>query len=69
MSQIEVMDNGISLAVGKAGSQAALAKVLGISPQAVSRWEKIPVKRALKIEQKLGIPRHQLRPDIWEKPR
>lgn len=65
--RLVVMDKGLELAVKKVGSQADLAKLLGISPQAVNRWRRIPVGRAIAIEKHLGIPRHELRPDIWEK--
>ena len=36
-----------------------------ITPQAISQWNRIPAERALDIEKLTGIPRHQLRPDLW----
>ena len=37
------------------GSQSALARVLDISPQAVSKWNGIiPIKQALRLERMTG---------------
>jgi DNA-binding transcriptional regulator YdaS (Cro superfamily) len=51
-------------AIERAGSVSALARAAGVRPQAVSQWKSVPINRVLLIEEKLGIPRHQLRPDI-----
>ena len=47
--------------------QADLAAQLGVQPPAVSKWEKgrIPAERVLDIERITGIPRHDLRPDLY----
>ena len=42
-----------------------LATKLGISKQAVHQWRKVPALRARDIEQITGIPREELRPDIY----
>ena len=42
-----------------------LAEKLGISRQAVQQWRKVPVGRARTIERITGIPREELRPDIF----
>jgi DNA-binding transcriptional regulator YdaS (Cro superfamily) len=45
------------------GRQTALARVLGVKPQAVQRWSRLgytPPDRALKIEELYGIPRREL---------
>ena len=61
--------NGIQKVIQHFGSQAKAAKDLGISRQAVNSWVKgrvrIPAEKAIFIEQKTGIPRHELRPDLW----
>lgn len=51
-------------------SQSALARELGISPQAVDGWRKrkqIPAERVLDIERitELKVTRYMLRPDIY----
>lgn len=45
-----------------------LAEKLGITAQAISQWEKTPVQHVLKIESMTGVPRHELRPDIYPEP-
>jgi DNA-binding transcriptional regulator YdaS (Cro superfamily) len=48
-----------------AGGSSALAKALHISSQAVSQWRRVPAARAIDVERVTGIPRHDLRPDIF----
>lgn len=43
---------------------ALLAKQLGISKAAVSKWTHIPEDRLDKVSEILGIPRALLRPDL-----
>ena len=52
-------------AIQKIGSQAALARALGIKIQAVHQWIEVPPLRVLDVERVTGIPRHELRPDIY----
>ncbi|WP_256576686.1 YdaS family helix-turn-helix protein [Pseudomonas sp. NFACC37-1] len=51
-----------------AGSQTALAKALGCTPQNV-QWMcstgSVPAKHVLKIEAVTGVSRHELRPDLY----
>ena len=51
------------------GSQAKAAGLIGVSTSAYSAWvvgeKKISPKNAKKIEKLFGIPREQLRPDIY----
>ena len=66
----------MSLSVGKAvaivGSQSALARALGVSPQAVNQWlkSKVPAERVLDIEFATNgqVTRHDLRPDLYPNP-
>lgn len=58
----ELMKVFISVPRGK------LAGHLGITPQAISQWERVPVMHVLRVEQITGVPRHELRPDIYPPP-
>lgn len=55
----------------KAGGQSALARALGLRSQGtVSGWiakGRVPAERVLQIEQKTGVPRYALRPDLYPK--
>lgn len=44
---------------------SALAKELGISRQAVYKWQICPITRALDVERITGVSRYELRPDIY----
>ncbi|MEO1830019.1 MAG: YdaS family helix-turn-helix protein [Pseudomonas sp.] len=60
--------SAISKAVEKAGSQAELARLLGVSSQAVNKMlaaKRVPAERVLKIEEVTGVSRHELRPDLY----
>lgn len=51
------------------GGVGKLAEVLGVSHSSVCDWrraDRIPVPRALAIHEKLGIPLHDIRPDVWQ---
>nr|WP_241678173.1 YdaS family helix-turn-helix protein [Pseudomonas kitaguniensis] len=58
----------MTAAAKAAGSQTALAKELGCTPQNV-QWMcstgSVPAKHVLKIEAVTGVSRHQLRPDLY----
>lgn len=57
----------VELAADAVGSQKALAKLLEITPQAVSKWkeDKIPAERVLDVERVSGVRRALLRPDLF----
>lgn len=42
-----------------------LATKLEISKQAVHQWRRVPAERAKDVERITGIPREELRPDIY----
>ena len=48
-----------------AGGDKKLADLLGINRSSVAGWKQIPARRVLTIERKTGIPRHELRPDLY----
>jgi len=49
----------------KAGSQAELARALGVSRAAIHYWRQVPIKHLLTIEKLYNIPRQALRPDLY----
>ena len=55
----------IDLVVQKAGGPGRLAKALGIKSPSLYSWPRIPAERVLEVERITGVPRHQLRPDLY----
>ena len=51
-----------------AGGLAGLAEPLGVSIQAISQWRDVPPLRVLAVERVTGVPRHELRPDLYPAP-
>lgn len=47
------------------GLPSKIARELGISPQAVFDWPRVPAERVLVVERLSGFSRHVLRPDIY----
>jgi DNA-binding transcriptional regulator YdaS (Cro superfamily) len=53
-------------AIRRAGSAYALAKSIGISPQAVYGWpDHVPSKRVPQVEEVTGVSRHDLDPTTY----
>jgi len=50
------------------GRLSKLATALGITPGAISQWDRVPAERVLDVERITGIPRHALRPDLYPAP-
>ncbi len=69
MDDTPTMFEALQLAVEKAGSQAKLARIAGVSPTAVWKWcqssKRMPAEFVLKAEAATGVSRHVLRPDIY----
>jgi len=59
------MNEALDKAIAACGSSRMLARAIGVSPQAVSQWRRVPVGRVLAVEAITGISRHELRPDIY----
>lgn len=49
----------------RVGGQAELAKLLGVTAQAISQWDEVPPLRVLAVEAATGVSRHELRPDLY----
>lgn len=63
----------VDAAISAAGSAAQLARMLGITDQAILKWRnkgEIPLSRVFDVERVTGIHRSVLRPDFFaEAPR
>ncbi|MCJ2067806.1 helix-turn-helix domain-containing protein [Methylobacterium sp. J-030] len=55
----------LSKAIESAGGPKALGRKIGISSQAISQWQECPPLRVLDVERASGVPRHELRPDLY----
>lgn len=47
---------------------ADVAAACGMTRQAFSQWRKVPPTRVLTVEKVTGIPRHEIRPDLYPPP-
>jgi transcriptional regulator with XRE-family HTH domain len=50
----------------KRGSQRRLAEYLTLSPSTICEWVQVPIHWLAEVEMLTGIPRSQLRPDLFE---
>lgn len=63
------MTTPIEKAVSAVGSQSALARAVGVSPQAVQQWVdagRVSHKKVVDVARASGVPLHELRPDLYE---
>jgi len=60
-------DPALEAAIERAGGLRPLARKLGITAQAVHKWIHCPLDRLVDVEKATGVPREQLRPDIFKK--
>ena len=58
-------DPVLQKAIHAAGSGKVLAGRIGVTPQALSQWSQVPPRRVLDVERASGVPRHELRPDLY----
>ena len=59
--------DAVKLAARTVGGVSALARSLNISSQAVSQWDRIPAERVPDVARVTRLPRHLLRPDLYER--
>lgn len=62
------VSSALDRAIEKTGTAKELAAKLGITPQALSQWDEVPPLRVLEVERITGVPRHELRPDLYPAP-
>jgi hypothetical protein len=65
MESTDHRDDGLMAAKRAAGTFKAIAERLGLTPQAISRWKKIPPVHVMNISEFTGIPPHILRKDVF----
>lgn len=62
--------NALEEALRRAGSQSALARILGIKQPSVHKAlrakRQVSAEEAVVLERELGIPRHESRPDLFQ---
>ena len=61
------MPSGMDLIRARRGLLAEVAHSLGVTRAAVVKWRQVPAERVVEIERITGIPRKQLRPDLYRK--
>lgn len=54
--------------LNRRGTGAKIATALGITPAAVSQWQRIPADRVTELARLLDMPTWQLRPDLFPAP-
>lgn len=52
-------------AIREAGGVGKLAEVIGVTGPAISQWEQVPANRVIAVERASGVPRQELRPDLY----
>ena len=57
---------GLTRAIDAAGGVAQLARKIGIAQPSVSNWSRVPAQRVIAVEAATGVPRAELRPDLYE---
>ena len=65
MSQRNSAIDALKRARAEAGGASAIARALGLTPQAVLQWEVVPAERVLDVERVSGVSRYELRPDVF----
>ena len=60
--------NVVQRIVDSVGGQSELARLLDIRQQSVQEWvtrRRVPAERVLEVERVSGIPRYEIRPDLY----
>ena len=67
-SRHDQRDDVMKVICSKWGQASAVAEHLGIKPQAVSQWNRVPAQYVVDLAPLLGMKPEEIRPDIF-KPR
>jgi DNA-binding transcriptional regulator YdaS (Cro superfamily) len=54
--------------IEKAGGPTKLGRLIDRSHSTVLSWSQVPAKHVPKVSEITKIPRHEIRPDLWEQP-
>lgn len=57
--------DALAEAVDNVGSSKELARLIGVTPQAISQWKAVPANRVIAVEKATGVHRSKLRPDLY----
>jgi DNA-binding transcriptional regulator YdaS (Cro superfamily) len=68
------MSEGLKRAIETAGGQNRLAKLINVTQSQVWYWlmrskKGVPAERVIDIERETGVPRSELRPDLYPEAR
>jgi len=64
-AMVRSMSNVTKNAIKRAGGAPVIARELGLTRQAVNKWDEVPSKHVLAIEKLSGVTRYELRPDLY----
>jgi DNA-binding transcriptional regulator YdaS (Cro superfamily) len=61
--------SAIKTAIERAGGMRALARAMDVHYQSIQSWVKtrVPAERIVDIERVTGVPREELRPDLYRR--
>lgn len=62
----EVPNVALRRALEAAGGYPQLGDALGVSRQSIHKWDAVPDRFAVRLEQLYGIPRHVTAPHLYE---
>lgn len=64
------IDPALKRAILSVGGASTLAKLVGVTPQALWQWRRVPAARVLAVEAATRglVTRHELRPDFYPPP-
>lgn len=58
-------ERALKRAIAACGGPKALAGQVGVTAQAICQWDEVPPLRVIAVERASGVPRYELRPDIY----
>jgi len=62
---MEKHKRALDKAIKAAGNGTNLARLLGVTRSAITQWSQVPVLKVLDVERITGVPREELRSDIY----